>query len=326
MTCRVLYLVGQLCPGGLERQLCYLLQAMDRERYQPAVVLWNVLTNNVYVSQIRALGVALHSFPPGLSGEAKLCEFRRLVRALQPEVVHSYSFYTNFAAHWATSGTRAVALGSIRNDFIYERKTTGPWLGRLSARWPRQHISNNSLAIEVVQRSPSLFVPKQVYLIRNGLDFELFRSVPCTSGRQVRVVGVGSLEPYKRWDRLLVAALELKQRGLDFLVRIAGDGPLGGSLRQQAQALGLASHVDFIGYTEEIPRLLSDATFLVHTSDHEGCPNVVMEAMACGRAVVATDAGDVPYLVEDSKTGFVVHRGDDTMLAERMTTLITNQD
>jgi glycosyltransferase involved in cell wall biosynthesis len=308
MTCRVLYLVGQLCPGGLERQLCYLLQAMDRKCYQPAVVLWNARANNVYAPQIRALGVALHSFPPGLSGASKLREFRRLVRALQPEVVHSYSFYTNFAAHWATSGTRAVALGSIRNDFIYERKTTGPWLGRLSACWPRHQIANSFLALEVVRHSRSLFVPERVYLIRNGLDFELFRSVPCTSGRQVRVVGVGALEPYKRWDRLLVAALELKQRGLDCLVQIAGDGPLRGSLQQRAQVLGLANHVEFIGYTEEIPRLLSDATFLVHTSDHEGCPNVVMEAMACGRAVVATDAGDVPHLVEDGKTGFVVHR------------------
>jgi glycosyltransferase involved in cell wall biosynthesis len=51
-----------------------------------------------------------------------------------------------------------------------------------------------------------------------------------------------------------------------------------------------------------------------------------MEAMACGRAVVATDAGDVRHLVEDGKTGFVVRRGDDATLVERMVTLITDQD
>jgi glycosyltransferase involved in cell wall biosynthesis len=326
MTCRLLYVVGQLRPGGLERQLYYLLQAMDRQRYRPEVVVWNVRENNVYAPQIRALGVALHFFPPEFSGEAKLRAFHRLVKELKPEVVHSYSFYTNFAAHWATRGMQAVAMGSIRSDFTFDRESTGPWLGRLSARWPRHQICNNASAAEAVQRARRPFVPEQVYVVRNGLDLEEFRSVPFATARQVRIVGVGSLIPVKRWDRLLVAALELKRRGLDCQIRIAGDGPLRGSLQQRAQALGLANRIEFIGHTADIPSLLSDATLLVHTADTEGCPNVVMEAMACGRAVVATDVGDVPYLVEDGKTGFVVRRGDDTALVARMATLLTQID
>jgi glycosyltransferase involved in cell wall biosynthesis len=326
MACRFLYLIGELGPGGSERQLYYLLQATDRERYRPVVAVWNDRRNNVYGPRIRALGVALHAFPLGLSAATKLRAFRRLVRELKPEVVHSYSFYTNFVAHWGTCGTQAVPLGSIRNDFTYDKKDAGPWLGRLSSRWPRHQIANNSSAVEVVRRSWSLFVPEQVHLVRNGLDLELFRSVPFTTGGQVRLVGVGSLVPRKRWDRLLLAALELKWRGLDCLIQIAGDGPLRGSLRQRAQDLGLANRVEFIGYTEDIPGLLAHATFLVHTSDHEGCPNVIMEAMACGRAVVATDAGDVPSLVEDGKTGFVVRRGNGVTLAAHMATLITKRD
>jgi len=130
----------------------------------------------------------------------------------------------------------------------------------------------------------------------------------------------------KRWDRLLSATAELKRRKLDFSVEFAGDGPLRKSLEQQAQALDISDRVTFRGYAHDIPLLLSHATFLVHTSDAEGSPNAVMEAMACGRAVVATDVGDVPSLVENGKTGFVVPRGDDGMLVERMTTLISNRD
>jgi glycosyltransferase involved in cell wall biosynthesis len=299
---------------------------MDRERYRPEVVVWNVRENNVYGPQIRALGVALHFFPPEFSGASKLITFRRLVKELKPEVIHSYSFHTNFAAHWGTVGTLAVAMGSIRSDFTYDKKSNDPLLRRLSSRWPRHQISNNSLAADAVRRSRSLFVPDRVYVVRNGLDLERFRSVPYTTARQVRIVGMGSLIPVKRWDRLLVAALELKRRGLDCLVRIAGDGSLRGSLQQRAQDLGLANRIEFMGHTDDIPSLLSDATFLVHTSDNEGCPNVVMEAMACGRAVVATDVGDVPYLVEDGTTGFVVRRGDDTALVACMATLITKID
>jgi glycosyltransferase involved in cell wall biosynthesis len=322
----LLYLVGQLRSGGLERQLYYLLQAMDRERYRPAVAAWNFSEADVYVPKIRDLNVPLYFFPNMPSAAAKLRAFSRLVRQLAPEVVHSYTFYTNFAAYWGIRGTRTIAVGSVRGDLTRAKKEAGLWLGSLSARWPRGQIYNNSCAAETYQRSRSLFVPKRCFVVRNGLDLEQFGSTPLAVGGKVRVVGVGSLVPVKRWDRLLRAAVEFKRRGLNCLIQIAGDGRLRGPLEQQAQELGIADCLEFMGYTENISGLLANAQFLVHTSDSEGYPNVVMEAMACGRAVVATDAGDIPSLVEDGKTGFVVHRGDEATLLARMVTLMTDHD
>ena len=113
MRCRLFYLVGQLSAGGLERQLFYLLQAMDREHYRPTVAVWSCHENDPYVSQIRNLGVPLHLFPRTFSRYAKMAKFRRLVEKLEPEVIHSYSFYTNFAAWWATLGSTTIPIGSI---------------------------------------------------------------------------------------------------------------------------------------------------------------------------------------------------------------------
>jgi len=163
-------------------------------------------------------------------------------------------------------------------------------------------------------------------VVRNGLDLRRFCMAPLPTAGRIRILGVGSLLPVKRWDRLLSAAVELKRRGFNCLVQIAGDGPLRGSLEHQAQELDVTGHVEFVGHSNNIPELLANATFLVHSSESEGCPNVVMEAMACGRAVVATDVGDVPDLVEDGKTGFVVRCRDDAMLVERMVKLITDRD
>jgi glycosyltransferase involved in cell wall biosynthesis len=245
---------------------------------------------------------------------------------LSPEVVHSYTFYTNFAAWWATRGTPTVVIGAVQSDFTWAKKEEGVCLGRVSARWPRSQIFNNLAAAQSAKRVRSLFVPKQIFVVRNGLDLQYFRRVPVSLTGPVCIVAIGSLFPVKRWDRLLVAASALKQSSFAFRIRIVGDGPIRASLQQQAQDLGVDDRVEFIGRSDDIPGLLGDATFLVHTSDSEGCPNVVMEAMACGRAVVATDVGDVPYLVEDGKTGFVVPRGDDTMLVSRLAALITDSD
>jgi glycosyltransferase involved in cell wall biosynthesis len=326
MRCRLLYLVGQLRPGGLERQLYYLLVDMNRKQYRPEVVVWNFCETDTYVPQIRALGVPLHALPGTASGPMKLGAFRRLVQQLAPEVVHSYSFYTNFAAWWATRGTQAIAIGAVRSDFTWAKKTTGPWLGRLSARWPRNQIFNSFVAAEDARCAVSPFVPKHLFVVRNGLDVQHCQMVPVSTTGQARILGLGSLLSVKRWDRLLGAALALKRRGCDFVVQIAGDGPLRRSLEQQTQDLGLATCIVFLGHRDDIPRLLSGATFLVHTSDSEGCPNVVMEAMACGRAVVATDVGDIPDLVEDGQTGFVVPRENQALLVTRMATLITDRD
>jgi glycosyltransferase involved in cell wall biosynthesis len=326
MRCRILYLVGQLGPGGLERQLCCLLRVMDRERYQPVVVVWNFHEDDIYVRELHKLGVTLHSFADAGSALAKLRGFCSLIRQLQPELVHSYSFYTNFAAFWATWGTQTVAVGALRSDFARAKEDSGWWLGSLSARWPCTQISNSFSAAEMVRRSRSVFAPRRLFVVRNGVDLQQFRSMPPSDGKMVHILGIGSLLPVKRWDRLLEAAHTLKGRGFDFLVRIVGDGPLRGSLRQQTEGLGIEDRVEFLGYSDDIPGLLANATFLVHTSDSEGCPNVVMEAMACGRPVVATDAGDVPSLIQDGQTGFVVPRGDDATLAIRIATLITDRE
>src|SRR5262249_40036448 len=238
---------------------------------------------------------------------------------------HSYSFYTNFAAWWAAIGMNSIAIGSGRSDFIGEKRRCGFFLGRLSARWPLTQIYNNFAGAESARNSHTLFAPKKVFVVRNGLDLAQFQRIPLTDG-EVRILGVGSLLQVKRWDRLLRAASVLKNMGLDFVVDIAGGGPMRDSLEWEARELGLSDRVSFRGHIDNIPGLLASSTLLVHTSDIEGCPNVVMEAMACGRAVVATDAGDIPSLVDDGKTGFVVDRRDNIKLIERLTTLITNRN
>lgn len=326
MSCRLLYLVGQLRAGGLERQLSCLLEGMDRKRYRPEVVVWNFCEDDVFVPQIRALGVPLHSLRGASSRTAKLSLFRRLVRKIKPEIIHSYTFYTNFAARWVALGTKAISIGAVQSDFARAKKDSGLWLGRLNARWPRSQIFNSSTVAQTARKTRGLFVPKHLFVVRNGVNLQRFRSVSLSAAGRVCILGVGSLFPVKRWDRLLAAAQVLKRNGFDFLIRLVGDGPLREPLNQQAQALGVADRVEFIPYSDDIPDLLAEATFLVHTSDSEGLPNVVLEAMACGRAVVATNVGDVPDLVEDGKTGFVVRCGDDAMLVNRMSTLISNRD
>lgn len=196
--------------------------------------------------------------------------------------------------------------------------------GRLSARWPTTKICNSGAAKNTADQF--LWPSKRscIHVVRNGLDLRQFRREPVPRNG-VSVLAAGRLFPEKRWDRLLRCVELLSSRGLKFTLRLAGDGPLRTALESQSLNLLKTGQVEFLGPRDDIPTLLANSSFLVHTPDAEGCPNIVMEAMACGRAVVATDAGDVPSLVENGKTGFVVNRGDDAALVEAIASLITDR-
>lgn len=320
----MLYVVGQLGLGGLERQLFYLLKSMDRQRYNPVVVVWNYREEDPYVEKFRHIQVPVLAVGEKLSPIEKLATFRRIVSQFQPEIVHSYAFHTNFPAWWATLGSTILSVGSVRNSFLFDRQTTGMILGRLCARWPHVQICNSVAAKSTADRCTTLFKASRMYVVRNSLDLSYFSPRPVA--QNLTLLAVGSLYPKKRWDRLITILAQLAKKGARIHVRHVGEGPLREKLEELAKRVGVEKLIQFLGPRNDIPELLADSAFLVHTAEDEGCPNVVMEAMACGRPVVAMDAGDIPLLVEDGKTGFVVTRGDMTRFSERVLQLLRDNE
>jgi glycosyltransferase involved in cell wall biosynthesis len=323
--CRILYIIGQLGWGGSERQLSYLLRELDRKRYPSDVLVWNYCPDHRYVEEISALGVPIHWFPPGASRIAKLHGVRSLAQSLKAEVIHSFSFFTNFAAYWAALKTNGVAVGSVRGEFDKAKKDNGPVLARLSARWPRYQICNSASAAEAIRADRGPWSPAHVRVVHNGIDMLRFKYVMGDESAQPSILGVGSLLPLKRWDRVLRVIQCVRARGYDCRLTIAGEGPERPALELQSRNLGLGEHAEFIGATSDVPELLKQSRLLVHSSETEGCPNAVIEAMACGRPVVAMETGDISLLVENGKTGFVIRPGDEDTFGQRVMQLLSDE-
>lgn len=324
--CRLLYVVGQLGLGGQERQLSYLLRAMDYKYYRPAVVIWNFSSADVYAQEIAQLGIPIYTFPEKSSSHEKLRRLRVLVKRLNPELIHSYSFFTNFPVWWSTLGTKAIPIGSIRNNFVNDRRLAGRVFGLLSAGWPDRQICNSAAAERAAATACWPFKPQRLQIVRNGLDITTFTPRLTSQEKKLPLLAIGRLFPEKRWDRLITAVSLLASTGETLRVRLAGDGPLFQPLNAQAKRLGVDHLIEFLGPRRDIGELLVDSRFLVHTAVEEGCPNVVMEAMACGLPVIAMDAGDISHLMEDGLTGFVVPQDDQETLANRMRQLLNNDE
>ncbi len=159
-------------------------------------------------------------------------------------------------------------------------------------------------------------VPRRIITIYNGVDVRRYR--PNTARPEMSPVlhigAVGRLVEEKDYPTLLQAFALLKGR-VRFFAEIAGDGPLGSTLRMQARTLGLSDVVHFKGRCDNVSAFLRELDVYVLSSRHEGLPIAIMEAMATALPVVATRITAIPEVVEDGVTGLLVEPGNAQALA-----------
>jgi glycosyltransferase involved in cell wall biosynthesis len=133
------------------------------------------------------------------------------------------------------------------------------------------------------------------------------------------VVGwFGRMTAVKRTDDLLTMLAGLRERGVDALLLLVGDGDDRDRHEQRAHDLGLARSCLFVGYQEDVAPWYAICDAVVLTSASEGTPVTIIEALAAGRPVVATKVGGVPDVVDEGETGFLVRPRDTHALAERL--------
>jgi glycosyltransferase involved in cell wall biosynthesis len=141
------------------------------------------------------------------------------------------------------------------------------------------------------------------------------------------VTCVGRLVPVKNHSILLTAGALIARDGVNSIVLlIVGGGDLLHSLKREADGLGIAASVRFLGWRRDLPALYAASDIVVLTSLNEGTPVSLIEAMAAGLPVVATAVGGVPDVVEDGLTGTLVPSGSAEALAHAIVRLITDRE
>lgn len=305
---RICFLAGTLGQGGAERQLFYNLKCLSE--CGAKVDLLCLTKDEYWEKPISNLGVAIHYVGGPRSRFGRLLQVFRLVRQLRPQVMQSQHFYTNSYLALAARMTRSRDVGAIRNDGFSEVSSNGPLFGRLNLKLPRL-LAVNSLA--AMRNLKQIGVQEtKIFHLPNIIDTVHF--APCTPlGKGAfTILGVGRLAAQKRFDRFLQVLAGLQSDpGLKINGLIYGSGPLQAELENTAHLLTLLpDRVSFMGSVPDVRHCFAKADVLLLASDHEGTPNVVMEAMACGVPVVATKVGGVTDLIKNGETGFLFEPDD----------------
>lgn len=321
---RVAIIAGTLGYGGAEKQLVYLAKALAQRRIE--VCVYCLTRGEPYEGVLVKEGIPLIWFGKSRHPILRVLTLIKFLKDFQPHFIHSTHFYTNLYAALVSRFTGGVAIGSLRSDLEYELKANGfwgPWLLRL----PQVILSNSHLARH---RAIAYGLnPARVFVLPNVIDLDAFdrqASQPFPyrfPEGQIRIVTVSRLIEAKRLDRFLRILSRVRQHFPILRGIIAGEGPLRQYLEQQAAILGLIPDgVEFLGHCETVPALLSRTDIFALTSDHEGFPNTLLEALAAGLPVVTTPAGDASKVIQDGINGFVVAKEDEDSFAERVMWLI----
>lgn len=169
---------------------------------------------------------------------------------------------------------------------------------------------------------------EKIVVIPNGVDAELFKPLDQTECRKKIglplnkkiILYAGNFAQVKGVDILVDAFGELARFRNDILLVLVGDGPLDKMLREKVKMLGIECNVIFAGYTthDSVPFYMNACDVFCLPSRYEGCPNVVLEALACGRPVVASRVGGVEEIVYSDDTGRLVAPGNAIILTEAL--------
>jgi glycosyltransferase involved in cell wall biosynthesis len=317
---KICFLAGSLGQGGAERQLFYMLRALRENGAAPRLLCLG--SREFWEAKIKDLGVPITCVGHAQSKLRRLFRILAELRRDPPDVFQSQHFYT--AAYVGVVGRllRLASIGALRSNGLEDLRDSGHLLGWLCLHSPLLLAANSRTALNYAMHRG---VPaERLYFLPNVVDTERFRPGPRQSGSTVRLIAVGSLRHAKRFDRFLSALVRLGRESKSQIKGlIVGAGPLRKELEKQAGDLGLMpSVVEFLGSVSEMAPIYTESDILVLTSQHEGTPNVLLEAMASGLPVVATRVGGVAEIVRHGENGFLVDPGDEEGLCAAVRRLV----
>jgi glycosyltransferase involved in cell wall biosynthesis len=328
----VLLMVQELTQGGSERQLAETALALDRSRFQPHVGV--LRPSGIRIDELRRAGIPVTCFPlPSLLSPAAVVraawQLRRYIRRNSIRIVHSFDSPTNlFAIPVARWASVAGVISSQRAFRELDSALDRPLL-RLTDRLSDAIVVNcKSLERHLVldEKAPA----GRIQVCYNGIDTTRFQplrvSRPPGLEDAALVIGVVcALRPEKGLMTLLDAYASVHHLLPGLRLCMVGGGPVLGDLKARAAELGILGQCWFEPVTAEVASWLHAIDIFVLPSLSEALSNSLMEAMACGCAVIASRVGGNPELVTEGQTGLLFQASDAADLAGKLAFLIHNE-
>lgn len=324
-------IITWLPRGGIERRLVALLPRLNTLPFRVSLVC--IRERGPLSDELEQAGVPVLVVPFRSRLELRgLWALAHWMREQGVDLVHSHMYRSNVPATIAArlAGVRHV-LCQVHNIDTWEtrrQQMMDHWL----LRWRTAMLAvSNEVKRDIVARLHC--PPEQVRVLYNGIDIDEYGSVQpdaqlrhelgVPQGHRL-VVMLARLVAQKKHTRFLQALETIRNELPPASVLLVGDGKLRGELEREVETRHLGDMVSFTGHRSDIPQILALSDLSVLTSDREGFSNTVIESLAAGVPVVATDVGGNSEAIVDGECGLIVQPDDLTGLAGALKKILTD--
>ena len=342
---RIVFVINSLGAGGAEHSLAELAIRLVAAGHEPTFATF-VRRPEGFEGLVRDHGISIELIPGrGLPSWTR--SLRRFVRRVRPDVVHTTIFEADVAGRLAAFGTGIPVVSSLINVTYGPERLLDPNVRRwklwgvrqidgLTARRFTTHLHAVSRSVKDAAVRSLRIRPERVTVVERGRDPDRLgfptperrerarRELGIPTDAEV-VLSVGRLE-HQKGHRYLVAAVAAIRDRPRLVVLLAGrDGYRSAELRQQVRGLGLERTVRFLGHRDDVPDLLAAADLLVLPSLNEGAAGVVIEAMALGTPLVASDLPSLREVTGDGGSGLLVPAGEPEAFAAAIVRILEDE-
>lgn len=338
MTKRVLMCRVDGNFGGVEQHVLTLASLYNERRYTPIIA--PIANHGELEERAKHLGMET-AFIPMKSRAGAFTASKVLAKIAEQyhvELIHTFGIRSSTLA-WMTRKKIKVPwvitlpnINSTDYQNIFQAQISHSWNNFLLRQADAVHVISPHLK-EYLSTIP--FPPKTVYTIINGVDVPVNLNTydhkwihkNYSLPQNGVVIGTtGRLEDVKGYDVLITAMATLRRHHSQVYLILVGDGSRRSSLQRLAEELGLAGYVIFTGYTSTIWEHLMSMDMFVCSSRSEGVPFSVLEAMAVGLPIIATNVGGIPGIIANQHSGILIPPNNPDAMAEALQELLANPD
>lgn len=324
-------LITWLPPGGIEKRLAALLPELNRPPFRVSVVC--LRERGALADSLEQAGVPVKLIPlRSRLDPFGLRALARWMREQRVDLVHSHMYRSNVPATIAArrAGVPRV-LCQVHNVDTWETRRQR-WMDRWLLRWRTTMLAvSEEVKRDIVDTLQC--PPERVRVLYNGIDVREYGSVPPRPEMRRElgvpamhrlVVVLARLVEQKGHSRLFRALENVRSELPPTHVLLLGDGKLREALGREVRERGLEKMVSFAGHRDDVPAILALADVSVLPSDREGFSNAVVESMAAGVPVVATDVGGNREAIVHGESGFLVARDNPDDLGQTLRTILAD--
>lgn len=330
---KIIHVLQSLEVGGLENGVVNLANSIDKTRFD--IVLCCLRREGALRERLdKSIRVKCLHEKDGFN-PARLFKLARFFYNEKPHIVHMHGWGSDlFSGVLGARLARVPVLLNGEHGVLHLDRKRRVIAHKLLFKLINYVIPvSHSLKKEIIEK---LKVPaNKIIPIINGVDIDKFKPDPAQGATLRRELGfrvddiiigsVGRLELVKDYVTLIQAACEVMKSELSAQLLFVGDGSQRNALMVLSKSLGIEGRTHFIGSRSDIPAVMNAIDIFVLTSVREGASNTILEAMSCGKTVIATSVGDDSYLVKDGETGYLVRVGGIEEISKKIKVLLCDK-